>query len=93
MRFLALAIHQTYFIFQDVFVERFVVNLITDQEEGAVLNKEFVFFTEDCRYLLGLDLTKITVFKFQKNRFRVEFGDFDNKSDPNKDYKIMYKIS
>ncbi|MCP9260005.1 hypothetical protein DINM_003394 [Dirofilaria immitis] len=28
-------------MFEDVFPERFVVNLITDEEEGAILNKEF----------------------------------------------------
>ncbi|VDO22645.1 Uncharacterized protein BM_BM12912 [Brugia malayi] len=39
-------------MFKDVFSKRFIINLVTDDEEGAALNKEFVFFTEDCRYLL-----------------------------------------
>ncbi|VDM97853.1 unnamed protein product [Thelazia callipaeda] len=38
-------------MFEDVFPERFMVNLVIE-EEGAVLNEEFIFFTEDSRYLL-----------------------------------------
>lgn len=39
-------------VFEDVFSERFTVNLVTEEEEGGVLNKEFVFFTDDVRYLI-----------------------------------------